>query len=151
MKSLFLFSILFVFITSCGTNSNNANPTSQILNENMRKWAAAGISNYQFTYEKSCFCGPPETDEVLITVLDDVIDTVMKTSDNSLVDPSLHPRFHRVGDLFLEIQNAINKQAARLSVSYDENLGYPTLINIDFSLSIADEELTIRTRNLFQL
>ena len=40
------------------------------------------------------------------------------------------------------IQDAIDRKAARLTVSYDPEIGYTTSVSIDYALNIADEEFS---------
>jgi len=42
--------------------------------------------------------------------------------------------------MFALIQDAIDREADKITVTYDETLGYPTAINIDYSVMMADEE-----------
>ncbi len=134
-----------------GGSGDAKTPIQMGLNENIAKWSAANISNYQYTYQSSCFCPPPFTDEVVITVLDGVIQSVFSTTSNVDLDSALHSSFDTVDGLFSRIQTAIDENAERISVSYDEELGYPTVIDIDFDSRLADEEVRIQTRDLSEI
>ena len=52
------------------------------------------------------------------------------------------PLYHTIDGLFDKIQDAIDREAVRLTVSYDPEIGYPTSVSIDYSLTIIDEEFS---------
>lgn len=104
-------------------------------------WQAKNLSTYNFTYQRSCECPPQEQMPKLVQVVDGMVlaidgSPVQATQRSSSLSPV--PTF---GGLFTIIQDAINANAFRIRVSYDQQYGYPTSIFIDYEEMVADEEL----------
>jgi hypothetical protein len=98
------------------------------------RWDAAGIADYSMTYREICFC--PQT-VVTVTVEDgEVVDTIVEQ------DPELGRPMDglSVDDLFAEIQEAVDTDAAEIEATYDDSTGRPTRFYIDQSTMMADEE-----------
>jgi Family of unknown function (DUF6174) len=93
------------------------------------KWLAAGISNYRFKINASCFCA----------YIGDVSVTVRGRKKTSSNPDWFGPR--SVPALFKVIHGAIDRNAAALIVKYDKSDGHPQSISIDYSHQIADEEI----------
>lgn len=45
-----------------------------------------------------------------------------------------------VEDAFALIQDAIDREADRIDVTYNATYGFPTVMNLDYSIMMADEE-----------
>lgn len=137
---------LFIFsgvLSGCG---NSANKTLDELNRNRAKWESANIHTYQFEYRVSCFCLDEYTLPRLVFVDADqvvsqtVIDThvALPLDDNNAM--SITALFERIA---LE-----ESRAESLSVEYDPELGYPTLVQVDENKQIADDEYTLYVSNV---
>ena len=63
--------------------------------------------------------------------------------DEAPVGPTYWKSYHTVEELFALIDSALVRDAAQVTVQFDEALGYPTQLYIDEDLRIADEELGI--------
>jgi hypothetical protein len=120
------------------------------LNKNISRWNGKKISNiYQFTLTRTCFCTPETTQPVRIFVSNGKLISLVAASNGSPVKPESFKNYTTVPKLFAVIDNAIQKKAANISVKYHPKFGYPTEINIDYDLRLADEELSLRVDNLF--
>jgi hypothetical protein len=64
------------------------------------------------------------------------------------VETALLTYIPTIPDLFDLIQDALNQKPASFLAIYDPTYGYPTRIEIDFSASVADDELVITARDL---
>ena len=53
-----------------------------------------------------------------------------------------------VEDMFRLIEDAIDRDAESVQVTYHDRLGYPTHISIDYSSRIADDELVVTAADL---
>jgi len=98
-------------------------------------WDSYSIEEYTFDYIQDCMVcyslNYPWTTEVFYDV------ATAQDSYGSPVDTiSLSPIPH----LFDVIQDALDTQAFNIQVTYDETLGFPTSIEIDYDARIADEE-----------
>ena len=66
----------------------------------------------------------------------------------SPVDTALLGYVLTVPDLFDMIQDALDRKAAYLAVTYDPTYGDPTRIQVDYSANAVDDEVTLNVRNL---
>jgi hypothetical protein len=57
-----------------------------------------------------------------------------------MIDPDNSPELMTIEWAFELIQDAINTYASSITVVYDETLGYPMSIVIDYDVMMADEE-----------
>jgi hypothetical protein len=112
------------------------------------QWRSLGIADYRFTFQRACFCAPSLRDPALVNVLRGAIVSVESVPGGAPQDPAL---YYTVEQLFQLIEDAIDQDAARLSVTYDSGLGYPTSGFIDRNEMIADEELGFEASSLEQL
>lgn len=111
------------------------------LQVNRSRWQAAGIVDYTYQVDRGCFCGFAGPHE--IQVRDGLIVAVIDLRDGSAVEAQFFDFFDTVEDLFDIIERAIANQAAVLEVDYHVQLGYPTRIELDGALNVADDELTV--------
>ena len=112
------------------------------------QWRSLGIADYRFTFQRSCFCAPSLREPALVNVFRGDIVSVESAASGVPQDPAF---YYTVEQLFGIIEDAIDEDAARLSVTYDSAMGYPTSGFIDRSEQIADEEIGFEASRLEQL
>lgn len=113
-----------------------------------RLWARRGLTSYDYTVEQMCYCDQVTVRPTVVTVLNGVVHSAYHLPDRSAVAPEHLQRFPTVESLFATVQRAIDRKADRLEVTYDRERGYPTLIDVDYSTGVADDEYRVRARNL---
>jgi len=132
-------------------NEQTPNPnasTSTQLKANRQLWNQQKLTNYRFTFSRSCFCVPKAIQPVVITVRNGRVASITAVNNNEPVDAELFQQYNTVPKLFGIIEDAINRKAANITVKYDPKFGYPTQINIDYDQQMADEELYLTISNL---
>ena len=148
---------LALLLSSCGgdgtTNSGGEHSFEHVperyralaetVHAQQERWASNGFSTYKYTYQRSCFCVPDWTRPVVIDVKDNRIGRIVYADDEVPVGPTYWKSYHTVDELFALIDSALVRDAAQVTVQFDEALGYPTQLYIDEDLRIADEELGI--------
>lgn len=107
------------------------------LNAAKSKWEASGPGSYQYTIAWSCFC---MTKSVVVEVNNGQVTNVTWADPSQTGAVDFPDRYGPMEQLFGDIQDAIDKNAARVTAQYDGTLGYPTSAFIDQSISMADEE-----------
>ncbi len=117
--------------------------------ENQNLWQEQAIENYSFEFTKLCYCGGlfnPATIVVKADTIHAVLDP--KTGDplrdpqtGELVLPNYPNSFQTIDELFDVIENARSK-ADELNVKYNEELGYPENIQIDYMKEAIDDEIS---------
>lgn len=107
-------------------------------------WAANGFDSYTFTVRNGCFCPVEWVGPFNVTVVDGAVVSV--TRDGQDVTEFAAALEILTVDLLFDVIEK-NADADHLEVIYNE-LGYPTLVNIDISFNTADEESYITVSDL---
>jgi hypothetical protein len=138
---LVLFSVVCLpMLTAC---SDLHGPEQSELNANLAVWQSANIEDYQFRFQRLCYC--VFIDPVIIDVRDGDIASVILADSGTVVDTTqMGGHFLTIAGLFEVIQDAIDQEAHSLTVEYHAQLGYPTSIEIDYLLNAVDEEVSFR-------
>lgn len=115
---------------------------------NRELWEAEAISDYSYRLQVLCFCPPEITDPVIVEVSQDSIIAVVDAASGEPVDSARFRNYYTVAGLFDVIENAIDREAHELVVTYDAVLHYPTRIIIDPIEQAVDEELSLLASDL---
>lgn len=128
---------------------------------NLKKWLSKKQQNYTFTLQRSCYCLPEYTTPIMITVQDGKVVSAVTESlkmelkeDGSEAAPIMIDVIDRamtIDQLFKEIKQSIDSNAASIDVKYDPTWGYPRSISIDLDKRMADEELAFTSSNFKQI
>lgn len=118
------------------------------LTKNRRKWESKSVKNYEYEFQRICFCLPASTRRVKITVREGVAENIRRADSGDAVDKAQYELYYTVDQLFDYIQAAIDKKAHLVKVSYDHELGYPTLVEIDHIKNAIDDEMRFKTGKL---
>ncbi|MDZ7720909.1 MAG: DUF6174 domain-containing protein [Balneolaceae bacterium] len=122
--------------------------------ENRNLWQEQKIDSYRFEYTKLCYCAGlfnPAT----IVVKADTIHAILEpetgeplrdAQTDELVLAKYPESFRTISELFDIIKDAREK-ADKLKVEYNQQLGYPTLIDIDYIKEAVDDEVTYKIDN----
>lgn len=137
-------------LSSCSVTEPGRSAKAMELTRNRQLWASVHLHDYEFDYQLSCFCGSESTEAVHIIVRGDQISAAFRTRDGL---PALLPfsQWPTVADLFDDVQQQLEREAARLDVSYDPAYGYPRSIVADVSFMTADDESSQTASNLRRL
>ncbi len=127
----------------------------EILEANRAVWNAASISTYVYRYRKVCDCHRDTPADTIVAVRDgEVVDVRYERADYVSampVDPAEFRWFRTIADLFSLISTA-EANAETVRVSYDQSLGHPSYIYIDYDHSMIGDEvelevIAVRTGN----
>ena len=144
-------SVVALLLSGCGssvttpTDTDDRTATVAAYQQARGRWAAAGPASYTYRFQRSCFCAPPYTAPVVLTVQDRRVARAVFAETGAPVDAEGYPA---VDELFAQIGEAITEDAYLIRVSYDPALGYPTEVYVDRSPQIADEELSLSASEL---
>ena len=134
---------LLVFLPMLTACSDLHGPEQSELNTNLAAWRSANIEDYQFRFQRLCFC--VFIDPVIVEVRHGDIASVILADSGTVVDTTqMGGHFLAIDGLFEVIQDAIDQEAHSLTVEYHAQLGYPTSIDIDYLLNAVDEEVSFR-------
>ncbi len=101
-----------------------------------QRWADVGYDAYRMTLQRACFCPEDYRGPFDVTVRHGAVDDA--TFNGATVDAE---RVLTVAALFDLLEDAYDRNAARVDVTFDDELGYPTSLYIDYDEGIADEEV----------
>ena len=112
-------------------------------------WAAQGKSSYTIDQQGGCgFCVPIFYEKVRITVQNNQITNVINLRDNQPVPEDQWQVFSTLEDLFQTVEEFETRNPFKSSVTYDPKYGYPTVVSVDYSQGVADDEYAITTTGL---
>lgn len=148
-----LIAILGLSLLACGTSTDpdgvgfvdDRPATLAALQQARGRWSSLGISDYQYAFQRSCFCAPDFRAPVRIGVRQGEVAEVTSVETGQ---PRPVEGYPSVDDLFARLQEALDSGAENVEVTYDPGLGYPTRFFIDQSTRIADEEFWVETSGL---
>ena len=111
------------------------------------RWERRRVANYVYTGAWNCFCPIDYTADAEVTVRAGAVVSVASADPAvpNIPDPE---RFVPVKALFAVLQTAIDEDAARIDVTYNEEFGYPEQFFVDYHENMADEERGFVIRNL---
>lgn len=148
MTNSFVRAVL-VSLTTLASCSSPTGPNAE-LTDARERWESRRITQYQYKFQRICFCLEETTRAVTIRVQGNVVTRAWYVANGSEVPAGDLHLYPTVEQLFAIIEDAIERKAARLDVEYDRANGYPTRIDIDYSSGTADDEIFIRTWELHQ-
>ena len=123
--------------------------TQSQLDNNRKKWDSEMASNYQFSFQWSCYCTMDFVAQVNITVLENRIHSAAYVDgDVSIPLEVAIERYEAMDGLFDLLQSAIDENAYTISANYHPDLGYPIEVWIDYEKNSVDEELGFTIHNL---
>jgi hypothetical protein len=105
------------------------------------RWMAQHIDDYQLTLSRSCFCAPEGAGLVVLTVLDGQPVEWLYFLSGDPVDAAWQPVFPTVDGVFDFLEEAIDRGADAIEVTFDPVLGLPTSLHVDYRAGLADEEI----------
>ncbi|HUP19228.1 MAG TPA: DUF6174 domain-containing protein [Gemmatimonadota bacterium] len=127
-------------LASCDLLGSDAG-RQEALQEARRRWAAQGSADYTLTVRRSCFCGQEAIGPALLRVAGGDVVSRIYTETGDPVPEAWARLFPDVEGLFDVVEDAIERNADRIDVTYDPRFGYPSEVFIDYEERVADEEL----------
>lgn len=147
-------------LTGCSGSKDEAVPFMQprpivfrsvqdeALYDNRELWRQQGLSSYAYRLRVNCFCPPAVTRPVRVTVENGTRTTITPEVTGAEVDVQHLSRYDNVEKVFALIEDALNRDADLVRVTYDPQRGYPTDVYIDYSEQMADEEVGMEVTEL---
>ena len=113
--------------------------------------AARRLFDYQLTMSRSCFCSPEGAGLVVLTVRDGEAAEWQYFLSGDAIAPEWRAVFPTVDGLFEFLEDAIDRGAEEIEVRYDEDIGVPTTIRVDYRLAAVDEEIAYEVEKIIDL
>jgi hypothetical protein len=138
---------LALLLPACGPLSPS-DIQREALEEAEQAWRRQGFTSYEFRVQRICFCIP--TGALIVRVQEGRPVSVTNAETGEIVNPDPFVPV-TVEGLFAVVEDAIDRDARRLDVDYDDAFGYPRTIDIDFRTEVADDEIFYQASDLRQL
>jgi len=126
--------------TGCAGTVGPVGPVLDLA-EARARWEGVGPESYEFAVLRSCFCPKEWRGPVRVAVSSGVAVDWTYVDEGTAVPESLQPHFPTVAGLFDVLEDAYERQAETVRVTYDAETGAPVEIWIDYQSNVADEEL----------
>lgn len=115
------------------------------------RWEAAKLHSYEYAYRKFCECHREEPPETVVGVSDGEIARVYHLHEGSAREVPAREGsldlYWTVDDLFALIESA-SERGAVVRASYDDALGYPTAVYVDYDADFIGDEIDVRLTRL---
>lgn len=127
-----------VALLACGEATGPADDLAR----NRARWEARGYVDYEFAFQRSCFCDRAAVSPVQIRVDAGAVAAVIDTLGQPVDSLDVARYFTiTIDSLFDIVAGAIDHPAHRLTVRYHEEFGYPEWIAIDWIGNAVDDEV----------
>ncbi|SKA94952.1 hypothetical protein SAMN02745130_03704 [Thiothrix eikelboomii] len=104
-------------------------------------WRQKRPAHYAYQLQTSCFCPPEYTQPIAIRVFQGKIQQADLVTSRKPLPPERKGDAKTIEELFKLIRDAINRPAASVKITYDQQYGFPSTISIDLDQMMADEEM----------
>jgi hypothetical protein len=139
-RSLSLLTVLAAALVACGDATGPADDLAR----NRALWQAEGSADYEFGFQRLCYCPEEAVRPVQIRVTADAVVSVIDALGQPVDSLDVARYFTiTIDSLFGVVEHAIAVDAHRLTVRYDPELGYPESIAIDYDAATVDEEMLL--------
>jgi hypothetical protein len=137
LSKILLAVLLLCVVTSPGCKKNESSPETKSLSDAKALWETSNISNYSFKSKMNCFC--VDVSKYEITVTNKIITSVKNEQGQNI--QFANKNLKTIDELFEYLQNSLEKNPYKATIIYDQTLGFPTSIYIDFDQQMIDEEI----------
>lgn len=134
--------MLLISLVFLGAGCNSEDGVRQSLSRHQNQWVSQSIESYRYQLGITCFCLVEISRPVTIEVRNGATHSVSYLADGTAADAKYFEKYDTIDELFLIIDDAIDQKADEIKVTYDEELGFPTRIHIDFMKEAVDDEMT---------
>jgi uncharacterized protein DUF6174 len=109
-----------------------------------KQWVSHLPASYSFTWQQGCECIGDMTRPMRISVTAGQLTNAVFVDDQAAVGEQVRRYLLTIDGVFDKIQDAIDQDAAEVTIEYDPALGYPRSVFVDYSTKVADEELSLQ-------
>jgi hypothetical protein len=143
-----ILGLLLMTVVAAAAACTHNDPDDHGLAAARAQWAAYAPVAYSFVWARGCECPTEVTRPTEITVNSKQITSAVYVDDRTPVAEEFRGLLRTVDGVFDDVQSAIDRHADAIDLRFDADKGYPTLVFVDYSRQIADEELSIQLSKL---
>lgn len=124
--------------------SSHLGPERTDLERNRELWEATGPATYVYGVERLCYCGMRGPARVTVENGEVVSVVLVEAEEDLPLSEATAELFPGVDGLFDILEDAIERNAHAIDVTYDPRNGVPLEFFIDYLENAVDEELGMR-------
>jgi hypothetical protein len=126
--------VLFTGLAACSDLAPDPDRDPRVQLERAQElWQEAGYDTYEYRLEWECQCPAQSQQPIWVVIKEGTIHSARTVSGNDPVPINQSSVFLAVEGIFGIVEEAIIRQASRIDVNYDNVLGYPRWIDIQYS------------------
>lgn len=138
-------ALLLSTLAGCGLGDDDSFQR-QNLQQARTLWDSKDVASYSYILELQCFCAPAsELKPVLVTVNNGAVASVQYWDENpskrTPAPATVFGPYDTVEELFALVDDAIDRDADVLQVSYNAEYGFPQAVNVDYEAGGSDQLL----------
>lgn len=150
MKNLIL-CLLYLVSLSIGISYACNEVSEEDLTVNKQIWESHRWNEYRFIVQRQCFCYVNYTREMMVHVSEGKVVTAKYTDTQVEVSADILSGIYTIDKWFEVIDHAYSRQADKLQVQFDQQVGYPLKIEIDLRENRADDEEVVLISSIEKL
>ena len=145
------FALVSVLACLCASAQTPVAPLAERLDQARQRWEDAAVTDYVYGFNKFCECHRETPPETLVSVaaaqVYDVRHVMAKTGDTVPAAADNFSLYWTIEDLFALLERA-SERGATVRAVFDDALGYPQQIFIDYLPDIVGDEVDVRLTRL---
>jgi hypothetical protein len=141
--------VLALLLSGCGILGleDDQDRALDLLERSRSRWSDRAPGRYGFVLERFCFCPLEAIGPVQVIVEHGVVISRTYVESGLPVPEQWRPLFPAMEGVFAVVRDALVRDADKVEVSYDGQLGYPLIASIDYVRNAVDDELELRVRS----
>ncbi len=130
---------LMVMAGSCHSSTGPGRIAQAQLDSAKHRWQTRGIVSYEYVIRHLCFCGYANV-AIRVRVRNGAVESQTIVDTGEPLPMSVGPGAQTIDGRFQVIADAISQHAHSIQATYDDLLGFPRAVFIDYLANAADEE-----------
>jgi len=141
-------SVLGVLMAGCGILGPDSPDLEWEIAMHRAMWEANRPAGYEYVVERLCYCLEGAIGKVRVHVEGDSVTSRMYADGRGEVASELAALFPDVDGLFGVLEDALDRGADGVDVTWDNEIGVPVAILLDYDKFTVDDEVTYRVPEL---
>jgi hypothetical protein len=140
--------VLVGFLAACDWPGIFGSDDIDRLRKRRQQWDALAIRDYDFDYQRSCFCDPASIVPVRIEVRDDLVFRVLHRTTGEDLTALHYAGWPTIDSLFVRTERNARGDY-NLEIDYDPRFYFPSRVVADIPM-MADDEYFLHAGNLIR-
>lgn len=133
-----LISVLCILLVACDGSGFLSGGGLGTLRRNHERWTDLGIHDYDFHFQRSCYCGAESTEPVRVEVRAGILSRVISVATGQDAAQSPYATWPTIDSLFVWTERSFSYDY-KITILYDRAHHFPARVTGDFPGAIDDE------------